>query len=269
MAKKQGKMKMYRSITCGLIVLAAALTAVCDDLPYGYRSLGIDTYASGEPVRDGECYALVWVRNGFEFSGYNRDGALVDAVNNAEVFVRAIAVDGQCPPVNFLVPEAFAAAHADGSYTVVVLDTRAANGAPAGLTDAGALSRVNGWGRANVRRDEAVKSSGMVALKAAAPLGSQISNAAKIPATCRQPVITGLSFDAAGNAVVECAATEGYMSYRLAAGETPARVGDVVGADRQDGSGTAEKVRLTFPRDEINGASAAFFRVESVPMTDL
>lgn len=251
------------------MVLAAALTAVGDDLPHGYRSLGIDTYASGEPVRDGECYALVWVRNGFDFAGYCRNGALVDAANNAQVMVRAIAVGGQCPPVNFLVPEAFASAHADGSYTVVVLDTRAANGVPAGLNAAGTLSRVNGWGRANVRRDETVSSSGKVALKAASVLGSQISNAAKVPATCRQPVITGLSFDAAGNAVVECEATEDYMSYRLAAGETPAAVGAVVGQERCDGSGTAEKVRLTFSRDEINGSSAAFFRVESVPMTDL
>jgi len=260
-------MLKYRTITCGLLVLAAALAAVGGDLPYGYRSRGIDRYASGEPVCDGECYALIWVRNGFDFAGYNRNGVLVDTVNNIQVFVRAQAENGRCPPTNFLVDEAFVAAHADGSYSVVVLDTRAANGVPAGLDEAGALSRVNGWGLANVRRDKSVENTEKTALRASADLGSQISNAAMIPSDCRQPVITGLSFDAAGNAVVECAATERYLTYRLTAGETPAKTGTVVGRARRDGSGTTEKVSLTLARDEMNEASSAFLRVEAV--TDL
>jgi len=257
------KIGKYSLVLCLLTIFAALLSTSGSDVPYGYRSLGTDTYASGEPVRDGECYSFVWVRNGCIFSGYNRDGSLVDPANNIQVYVRALALNGQCPPVNFLVSEAFAATHADGSYQVLVLDTRRADGQPAGLGASGELLRVNGWGEAALRRE-----TGAMQLMSVRPATGGVSDrAALMPADCRQPVITGLSIGATGDAVVEFANSESYLSYRLVAGETPANVGATVGQEKRDGSGSGERVRLTLKRDEVKGASATFMRVEAV--TDL
>lgn len=259
---KTGK---YHIMMFLLMTVAVCLPTIGSDVPYGYRSLGVDTYASGERVCDGECYAFVWVRNGSVFAGYNRDGSLVDTVNNIQIYVRPLAVNGQCPPVNFLIDEAFAAAHADGSYKVLVLDTRRADGTPAGVDAANGLWRVNGWGEANLRRRVLAKTRAFSASPTAS--GSVSDQAAKIPDGCRKPVITKFSIDADGNAVVEVADTERYLTYRIAAGETPARVGDSVGQAKCDGNGTGERVRLTLKRDEMKNPSSAFMRVEAV--TDL
>lgn len=47
--------------------------------------LGEDYYADGSPLLQGECYAVVWQRNGTEFKGFYRDGSPVDP-ENCEIF---------------------------------------------------------------------------------------------------------------------------------------------------------------------------------------
>ena len=61
------------------------------DRPMGYHSVGTDTYADMTPVLDGECYALVWARDGKDFAGFRADGSLIDAANNGIVHIRALA----------------------------------------------------------------------------------------------------------------------------------------------------------------------------------
>ena len=258
-------MNWYKSKALGLIALMATLTAVGGGAPFsfGYRSLGVDTYASGEPVRDGECYALVWMANNNEFAGFNRDGSLVDAEKNAVVHVRSLAENGRCPPVNFIVDDDFRISHANGEYRVVVLDTRCASGAPAELAEGNELRRVNGWGWAKVAQ-VATKNLGFGANQGGTAVsGGCAGTAAKMPVNCRKPVITSFSFDKDGNAVVECASTEQYLTYRLAMGDTPDQVGEATGADSKDGSGNAEPVRFVIRKSELNGAASGFVRVKA------
>lgn len=254
-------MKMIQAILANALILA--MTAMGADLPFGYHSIGVDTYASGEPVVDGECYALVWAKDSVGFSGFNRDGTLVDAENNAIVFVCPLAANGMCPPVNFVIPESFTKSHVNGSYKVVVLDTRKAGGQLAGLDENGQLWRVNGWGWAKIKKDDA--SRRMLMMSASSFGGSLVDTVAKTPASCRRPQITSFAFDAEGNAVVEVNQTERYYSYRLATGGTPATVGESNGADVQDGNGTAAKIRLVLKKGEMKSGSAGFMRVDAVP----
>ena len=264
-------MKNFWSIACGLAVLAATFAAIADGRPYGYRSRGIDTYASGEPVRDGECYALVWAREGSVFSGFYRDGSLFDEANNAVVYVRSLAEDGQCPPVNFMIPTSFIESHRDGKYVVVVLDTRDASGNPTGLDEQGSLVCVNGWDFANVSFCEIAQVGGDVSGRTAlggapAYAGSRVLTPAIMPANCRKPLITGIVRNESGDAVVECAQTERYNKYRVTFGKTPFSAREKVGSQLGDGKGDG-KLNLKLSSEELKGMSSAFMQVEAV--TDL
>ena len=50
----------------GAFALAFAATAELDTL-ITFSTKGPDTYLDGKTVMDGECYALVWTKNGAEF----------------------------------------------------------------------------------------------------------------------------------------------------------------------------------------------------------
>ena len=60
-----------------------------------------DRYADGEVVMDGECYALVWSKDGV-FEGIRADGEPIDS-NDKVVLVAAVAENGHCPEVVILV----------------------------------------------------------------------------------------------------------------------------------------------------------------------
>ena len=240
-------------------------TAFADetDVPMGYHSIGIDTYADNTQVIDGECYALVWMREGFDFVGFRADGSLIDAENNDIVHIRALAKDGKCPPVNFVVSERYRAKHPGGSYRVVVLDTRATGSALAGLDAGGRLTRVNGWGLAKVQREDTAVLAR--ALGAACPpqTGSRITTAAKIPEDCRRPRITAFSRGADGSFQLEFTGSERYLTYRVAEGGTIGSVGEAKGENLAEGTGDDEKpVKIAVP-ESVRTPERAFYRVEA------
>ena len=105
-----------------------------------------DRYADGQVVLDGECYALVWSKDGV-FEGINADGTPVDA-NDKLLLVAAVARDGHCPEVVFQISAARVTALGSGKYGVILLDTRINKDGkvvPRG-TVGGKLSMVNGFG---------------------------------------------------------------------------------------------------------------------------
>ena len=256
------KILFLRFVTfVGVLLTTLFADAEMNDVPMGYRSVGIDTYADKTPVIDGECYALIWMRDGYEFAGIQCDGTLVDTANNDIVYIRSLAKDGMCPPVNFVISEKFRETHPNGLYGVVVLDTRCTKGTLAGFDQNGQLYRVNGWGWAKVRRDNAAKTARM--LSATGSLGALIGNSAKLPTNCRRPRITSFAFDAEGNAVVEFKGSERYLSYRISEGKTPEAVGEKKSEELTEGVGDDETaVRIVIPRGRMNG-NAGFMRVEA------
>ena len=131
----------------GVAGLAFAATAAIDDALLAFSTVGPDKYADGTTVLDGECYALVWTKNGATFGGIAADGTAI-AETDEIVLVAPVAKDGHCPNVLFQIDSAKADALADGTYGVYLLDTRVAeNGTtkPAGVKN-GKLSLVNGYG---------------------------------------------------------------------------------------------------------------------------
>ena len=245
-------------LTLGLLFSTAVLAS--GELPFGYRANGVDTYADGvTPVRDGECYALVWIADNASFSGFLRSGALATPDVNAVAFVESLAKGGRCndgKAVDFLVDGGFAKAHPNGSYRVVVLDTCGVDGQPLGLDEAGQLIRVNGWGWANVKR---VSSAKMFASVNAFG-GATVANGAPIPADCPQPVITGIAPQANGDVVLTVRDTARYLYFQSEKGVESKGEGERVGEQKLGAE--AKPLTLTITKAELKGASTALFTVK-------
>ena len=136
-------MKKTLSLIGGLLVAATMFGAeVKDQLTLAMSTPGPDTYADGSTVLAGETYLLVYVKQGAVFGGVQTDGSLVDPLNNV-IVTSGQAVEGaKCGYKAIQYP---AATYPEGgSWVIVVLDTRKADGTLGGLVAAQGASAANG-----------------------------------------------------------------------------------------------------------------------------
>ncbi len=115
---------MKKLLSIGCAVMAMGAFAAADDVLISFSTPGQDKYADGNPVLDGECYALVWT-TGAQFGGINTDGTCVNK-DDAIVLLAPLAKNGKCPPVVFEIDSAVYAEkkYAEGKFGVYLLDTR-------------------------------------------------------------------------------------------------------------------------------------------------
>ena len=181
----------------GAVGLAFAATAAFDDALLAFSTVGPDKYADGTAVLDGECYALVWTKNGATFGGIAADGSAV-AETDEIVLLAPVAKGGRCPYVLFQIDSATADRLADGTYGVYLLDTRvAANGTtkPAGVKN-GKLSLVNGFGLATQATKVGKATDGITtAAEKEAAGGESIAAGAAVPKNVQQPKITSIKIE--------------------------------------------------------------------------
>ena len=85
-----------KKLICAMLVAAAsaAFADGDDNIAVLVSTTGPDCYQNGATVLDGECYALVWSRDGV-FEGFTADGAPIDT-NDCVVNVGAVARGGRC-----------------------------------------------------------------------------------------------------------------------------------------------------------------------------
>lgn len=112
-------MKKIVLIFAGLAVSATFAVVQPDVQVVSFCSQGGDTYADGTSVKDGECYALVWSKDG-NFEGIAGDGSAKDP-NDEVVYIGAFAKDGKCKYVEFHIANGY---KTEGKFDVWVLDTR-------------------------------------------------------------------------------------------------------------------------------------------------
>ena len=182
----------------GAVGLAFAATAAIDDALLAFSTVGPDKHADGTTVLDGECYALVWTKNGATFGGIAADGTAV-AETDKIVLVAPLAKDGHCPYTLFQISSATADALADGTYGVYLLDTRvtAADGTtkPVGATD-GKLSLVNGYGLATEATKVGKATGGITTVAEKETAGGQaVAAGAAAPKDVKQPKITSIKIE--------------------------------------------------------------------------
>ena len=77
-------------------LLCATLFGAADDMVLSFSTPGVDRYADGRRVKDGESYALVWTAEGAEFKGLTSACEPV-AETDRIVMVAPLAKGGKCP----------------------------------------------------------------------------------------------------------------------------------------------------------------------------
>ena len=215
-----------------------------EDKVLRFSTVGPDRYADGSVVMDGECYALVWSPKGTAFSGFNADGTPVSSTDRV-VLAAALAKDGKCRDCNFQVPVEEYNELEGGEWAVCLVDTRMANGIPAGVQDSKPL-RVNRWGlvKGGVKEEPAGISDLPLASSSSSTKGAtrllastggtrsvasddgttvssvRANNVSAVPPSVKQPTITAIEVSD-GEVWLAVTDTVPYLSYAIISGDTP------------------------------------------------
>ena len=181
-------------LSLGIAAVASANSV--GDARLSFSTKGPDRYADGSIVMDGECYALVWSKDG-NFEGFSADGECIDGFDRI-VLIAPVARDGRCPPVLFQIPEAEAEELKNGQYSVYLLDTRVASGEtvrPCGTVN-GKLALMNGYGAASANLAINGANVDKKAEESETTLGGQVaSSLSAAPADCTQPRIKSMRIE--------------------------------------------------------------------------
>ena len=240
------------------LLLSLGITAVAfanslGDARLSFSTKGPDRYADGSIVMDGECYALVWSKDG-KFEGFSANGECIDPEDRI-VLIAPIAKDGRCPPVLFQVPQAEAEELAGGQYAVYLLDTRIASGdtvRPCGTVN-GKLALMNGYGATSANLAVGALNSKKAEEIAEDKAEGQIASVlAAVPVDCAQPRIKSMRIEG-DNVFLTVENLKGFM--RVSSGGNVA-ASDVTGAAVET-QGGAEDVTLVTRKP----GTAGFFKV--------
>ena len=161
-----------------------------------FSTKGPDRYADGSVVLDGECYALVWSKDG-NFDGFDANGECIDS-NDKIVLLAPVAKDGRCPPVLFQIPAAQADTLSGGQYAVYLLDTRISTDGEikAAGVSSGQLSLMNGYGQASAAISVKGSNASASAKENAASDGGLVAAVgASAPIDCAQPRIKAIRIE--------------------------------------------------------------------------
>ncbi len=225
-----------------------------EDARISFSTQGPDRYADGTVVMDGECYALVWSKDG-DFNGFAANGECVDAEDRI-VLIAPIAKGGRCPKVLFQIPAAEANELAGGKYAVYLLDTRVAEGEtvrPRGTVN-GKLALMNGYGAASANLALGGSSSDKTAQESETGQKGQVaSSLAAAPADCAQPRIKAMRIEG-DNVFLTVENLKGFM--RVSSG------GDIAASDSAgaavETTGESDDVTLVTRKPKGN---SGFFKV--------
>lgn len=256
-------MRKHLISTIFSVIAPLAVLAATDDYLLTFSTPGPDRYMDGTIVPDGECYALVWSPSGKAFSGFNADGTAASALDRV-ILAGPLALGGKCRDSIFQVPKAEYDALEGGTWSVCLVDTRRANGVPAGVKDGKPL-RVNRWGIVNggVRIEPASASklafaspAGGARLRASSSTGARATNLSTVPASFKPPTITELQVSD-GVASLWVADTVDYLTYTIESCESLGNFKKDAYADKCDGVGEGYEILLE--TDALG--TTRFFRV--------
>ena len=253
------------ALACAMLLLCHAFAGI-EDKVLRFSTPGVDCYADGSPVVDGECYALVWSPKGTVFSGFNADGTAA-STNDRVVLAAALAKGGRCRDALFQVPAEEYAELEGGEWAVCLVDTRKADGVPAGVKDNAPL-RVNRWGTVDVGVQ--VESAEKLKPAASAPNGATgframslgdegacAGNLSSVPDSVKPPRITGFSVADSGEVTLEVEDTVPFLSYTIISGSEPGDLQADSCSEIVDGK-DGEKIAI----GTAQSSDSRFFRVK-------
>ena len=224
---KTGTYLAYVAVCAAIAVFPARAGGVNDKI-LCFSTQGVDRYADGTAVRDGECYALVWSPAGREFAGFNADGTAVSEEDRV-LLAAPLARGGRCPQTMFQIAKTeYDALPAGGVFAVCLVDTRTAGGTLAGVDANGNLRRVNRWGFAEAAiaaedagsAHPAARAAAQTAEADAAEAGARASRLSALPASLKPPKVTAI--EVTDNEVwLAVSDTVPYLDYTIISGEKP------------------------------------------------
>lgn len=241
-------MKKISAVLCFLFAGTLCANSV-NDLCVSFSTKGPDRYADGSTVLDGECYALVWSKDGV-FDGFNANGGCVDT-NDVIVLAAPVARGGRCPAVLFQVPKDDVDALKGGHYAVYLLDTRVASGGatkPRGTAN-GELELVNSYGAVTASLSFDTNSN----LNPAKELegtsaGQTASDVSVAPSDCPQPKVKNMRVEG-DNVYLTVENLRGHM--RVQSGKD-VKASESTGAAVET-SGATDEVILVAPKSGASG----------------
>jgi len=271
-------MKKIVSLIC-LLMTAVAFSGMNDKV-LRFSTPGPDRYADGSIVADGECYALVWSPKGKTFSGFNADGTPVSS-SDFVVLAAPLAQNGRCIDSIFQVPAEEYEELKNGEWAVCLVDTRMANGVPAGVRDSMPL-RVNRWGlvKGGVKEAPTSISNLRLAASSGASAGSSAkggtsllsatgetdggtasqsvcaNNASALPPSIPTPSITAIEVSD-GEVWLGVTDTVPYLSYTIISGSEPGALKTDYFAEVIDGGNGGEIAIGT-----VQSPTRRFFKVK-------
>lgn len=114
-------MNKYISLIGAL--LCATLFGAADDMVLSFSTPGVDRYADGTKVLEGESYALVWTADGATFEGLTSE-CLPVSESNKLVVVASLAKQWKCPVTVLEISAEDAKQYEKGTFALYLLDTR-------------------------------------------------------------------------------------------------------------------------------------------------
>jgi hypothetical protein len=135
-------MKKLIAMFLGLALVGSVFGQSLSTLSMTISTPGPDYYKDGSLVLNGETYLLVYLKTNAPFQGVRMNGSLVDPVNNV-IAANAEALNGGC---KFQAVQYSACLYpTSGKWTIVLLDTRKADGTVGGfVVNSGASAAVSG-----------------------------------------------------------------------------------------------------------------------------
>ena len=180
-------MKKLVSMVMGLAAAAAFAAPMPEVQVLTFSVTGAETYADGSALADGECYALVWAKDG-EFDGIKADGTAKGA--DEEVLYIGKIVKGST--VSFQIKDGF---KTGGAFDIWILDTRVLeNGEVKSVGKSGDKVTVTHAAKATAA---SVAVAGSQAAPTAAPVaeGTVVTGATVDPAKIPQLRFTSIKLD--------------------------------------------------------------------------
>jgi hypothetical protein len=234
---------MKKTIAALFAVAATAAFAGANDLLIMFSTPGVDKYADGTTVLDGESYALVWT-----------------APDGAQTTVLSVprAKDGKCSPFLFIVDENDAPKYKDGTWAVYLLDSRDFAKDPTGKT----LAELDEKGVPTVVNVKAALADGITkstGFASALPAEGVTPGAYDLAgANVPNPVVTGIKIVGA-NVIVTVKNTVPFVGYTLQAGDSVSTFAVPAGAQSRTGDASGEIDLITPKKD-----GAQFFKVSTI-----
>ena len=247
---------MLCKMTMLVLMLAVALfaQAASDDVLLAFSTKGPDRYADGTPVLEGEVYAVVWTRTGFDFAGVDMNGRVVDAENNAVIVAlprgkySAKCGGVRCPKTLFQLGASVSSQYVGGRYALMLLDTRVSDG-KGGLVASGRMDQVKGWGLVEKSRVAPV-SGGCASATGLDEVATTHTSAVPAGEEIPQPRITGISVKD-GYVTLKVKGTSSRLLYNVAAGDKPGRPSTRHAANAVAGHARADReIEIVMPLTE-------------------